>query len=276
MPLTASVRDHWPEYLIEGWALGTFMVSAGVFSVLADAPGSALQALLPDPDLRRMLVGIAMGLTAIALIYSPWGKRSGAQMNPAVTLSFLLLGRMQRIDAACFVLAQFAGALLGVLAVLLICGERFSAAPVSFAQTVPGPDGAGIAFAVELGMSFALMLMILLLSNNARLAPYTGIAAGIAVATYIAAAGPVSGMSINPARSFASALPAGMLEHLWLYFSAPPLGMLLASGCYRLRGQPHCAKLIHPDNVRCIHCGHEPVAALPAAPVNSQPEGGPL
>src|SRR5512134_2818537 len=113
-PAVAALRGHWPEYLIEGWALGMFMISAAVFATLFDYPGSPLHRAIADPDLRRVLTGIAMGLTAIALIYSPWGRRSGAHMNPAVTLSFLRLGRIRAGVAAAYVTAQFAGGALGV------------------------------------------------------------------------------------------------------------------------------------------------------------------
>src|SRR5689334_18283210 len=89
---------HWPEYLIEAWALGTFMVSAGLVATALGSPRSPISGAIPSPLLRSALAGIAMGLTAIALIHSPWGKRSGAHMNPAVTLTFLRLGRVRIQD----------------------------------------------------------------------------------------------------------------------------------------------------------------------------------
>src|SRR5580704_16381166 len=101
-------RQHWPEYLMEAAELGIFMVSAGVFTVLLECPGSFAHQVIPDPNLRRALIGVAMGATATGLIYSPWGKRSGAHMNPAVTLTFLCLGKIPRVDAffiSCFSLS---------------------------------------------------------------------------------------------------------------------------------------------------------------------------
>ena len=75
--------------------------------------------MLHDRDLQRVFTGICMGLTAIALIHSPWGKRSGAHMNPAVTLTFLRLGHIAPWDAAFYIAAQFIGGTLGVLLVLV-------------------------------------------------------------------------------------------------------------------------------------------------------------
>jgi aquaporin Z len=256
-----ALRDHWPEYAIEAWALGTFMVSAAVFSTLFDFPGSPLRRAIVDADLRRALVGIAMGLTAMALIYSPWGRRSGAHMNPAVTLTFLRLGKVRGWDALFYVLAQFVGGTLGVLLALLGLGSAFAMPPVSYAATVPGHAGVGIAFVAELALSMLMMATVLSVSNSVRFAKYTGICAGVLVAAFIAFEAPLSGMSINPARTFASAFPAGVWTHFWLYVLAPIAGMQLGAGLHGLRTGPRgtgCAKLIHASDQRCIHCGFEP------------------
>src|SRR5215472_2016083 len=147
MTPTNALRKHWPEYLIEGWALGSFMVSAGFVATALGAPQSALSATVVDPMLRNVVAGVAMGLTAVALIHSPWGKRSGAHMNPAVTLTFLRLGKTNPWDALFFVTAQVLGGLSGVLLVAALAGHAFSDPPVSYAATLPGPSGPGAAFA---------------------------------------------------------------------------------------------------------------------------------
>jgi aquaporin Z len=251
-----ALRAHWPEYLMEAWALGTFMVSAGVVGVLLGYPGSPLHQMLPDPAVRRVIAGIAMGLTAIALIYSRWGQRSGAHMNPAVTLSFLRLGKVQRWDALFYIVAQFTGGVLGVLLVAALCRAAFTEPPVAYVATRPGPAGAGVAFVAELAISAIMMLTILAASGSRRFARYTGLFAGLLVATYIAVEEPLSGMSMNPARTFASAAPGMLWQGFWIYMLAPVLGMLLATQIHR--GKAHSAKLQHPDDVRCIHCGYEP------------------
>ena len=94
-----ALRRHWPEYLIEAAGLGVFMLSACAFGTLLGHPGSLAVRALPDPFLRRVLMGLAMGLTAVGLIYSPWGQRSGAHFNPATTLTFWRLGKVASADA---------------------------------------------------------------------------------------------------------------------------------------------------------------------------------
>jgi aquaporin Z len=121
--------------------------------------------------------------------------------------------------------------------------------------TAPGPAGPAVAFAAELVISFIFMTMVLTITNTPRLAPFTGFFVAALVATYIVVESPLSGTSMNPARSLASALPAMRLEWLWIYVAAPPLGMLLAAETY-LRAsalrEVGCAKLNHHHDVRCI------------------------
>lgn len=262
MPDAKSVlRQHWPEYLIEAWALGMFMVSAGVFTTSFEYPGSPLHQAIGNPDLRRALIGIAMGLTAIALIYSPWGQRSGAHMNPAVTLAFLRLRKISRRDAAMYIAAQFIGGTLGVLLVKALCQSAFAEAPVSYVVTIPGPQGTWLAFAAEFAISAVLMGMVLKVSNSPNYAKFTGLFAGMMVAVYIALEAPLSGMSMNPARTFASAWPADVWTDFWIYLVAPIFGMQCAAAWYagpRNDRATGCAKLLHTTSQRCIHCGYVP------------------
>jgi aquaporin Z len=252
----AALTTHWPEYLMEAMGLGLFMLSACICVVLLEHPSSAVHQALPDATLRRVLIGIAMGLTAISIIYSPLGKRSGAHLNPAVSLAFWRLGKIEGWDALFYIAAQFAGGVLGVLLAAALLTRMLVADPaVNYAVTVPGSGGAGVAFAAEGAISFGLMLMVLIVSNQHKLNRFTGLFAGTLVALYISLEAPLSGMSMNPARTFASALPAGVWTDAWLYFLAPPLGMLLAAEAYLLwRGQGAvlCCKLHHENDSRCI------------------------
>ena len=261
-----GLARHWPEYLMEAAGLGLFMISACAFAVLFEYPGSAVHQAVPEPWLRRVLIGVAMGLTAISIIYSPLGKRSGAHLNPAVTLTFLRLHKVEPWDAAFYMLAQFAGGAVGVLVATIVVGRMLVAdSAVNYVVTLPGMPGRWVAFGAEMTISFGLMLAVLTVSNRRRLNRYTGLFAGALVAIYISVEAPLSGMSMNPARTLASALSAQVWTDIWIYFLAPPLGMVLAAELYRsLHGAESilCCKLHHENHSRCIfrcryHAGRE-------------------
>lgn len=242
---------------MEAALLGTFMVSACVFSVILFYPGWPVARFLPDPFARRALMGLAMGTTAVALNYSAWGKQSGAHYNPSVTLTFARLGKVAPWDAAAYVVAQFAGAVAGVLVASFIVQSMLASDQVHFAVTRPGTGGVAAAFAAEAVISFILMTVVLIATNHATYARYTGLFAGILVATFITFEAPLSGMSMNPARTVGSGFWAGDWTALWIYFTAPPLGMMLAAELYlRRHGRDSvfCAKLHHLNRKRCIFC----------------------
>ena len=238
---------------MEGAELGLFMVSACFFTVLLEHPSSPARP--GNILLRHFLEGLAMGLTLLALIFSPWGKRSGAHMNPGFTLSFYLLGKVRRWDAVFYAVAQSAGGVLGVLVSLFLMGELVRHPSVNYVATVPGAGGPVIAFAAEFGISFIQMSAVLVISNHKRLSRFTPFFAATLLATYITFEAPLSGMSMNPARTFGSALPAHVWTAIWIYFLAPPAAMLLAGQLYRFRVGLHrvfCAKLHHHNDERCI------------------------
>ncbi len=255
----SALRQHWPEYLCEAACLGLFMISAGVFTALLEYPNSPLRQALPDDFLRLALNGLAMGLTAIAIIYSPLGARSGAHMNPAVTWTFFRLGKVRPADALFYPIFQTLGGIAGVVLVKFVLGKIFTNAPVSYVVTVPGKAGVATAFIAEIAIACGMMLMVLFMTNTPKLARFTGLFGGTLVFLYITFEAPLSGMSINPARTVASALPSGVWTAGWIYFVAPVGGMLLAVEIYRaLRkgAQVACAKWNHDPRQRCIFCGH--------------------
>ena len=225
------------------------MISACVFTVLLFDPASAALRLFPSPVIRRVLMGIAMGATAILIIHSPMGKRSGAHFNPAITLTYLRLRKIARSDAIFYVVFQFLGGIFGVGVSALILGRIISIPQVDYAITVPGIYGTAAAFFAELFMATLLMAVVLWSSNRPALANYTSYFVGILIAFYIVFFAPVSGFSINPARTTGSAVFANVWTALWLYFTAPLLGMMASAQAYLLtHGADHilCAKL-HPD-----------------------------
>lgn len=250
-----AIKRHWPEYLIEATLLGLFMLSACGFTILLEHPASPGYRAIADPFVRRALIGLAMGVTAIGLIYSPIGRRSGAHFNPSVTLTYFRLGKIRSADTAFYIVAQFIGGVAGVMLVKAAAGTLAAAPSVRFAETMPAMGAIGPALAAEFAISFLTMTAVLVASNRRPLAPFTGIICGILVACYVTFEAPISGFSMNPARSFASAIGAHDWRFLWIYFIAPPLGMLAASEVYvRVHGAQRvfCAKLNHSGNSRCI------------------------
>jgi aquaporin Z len=249
--------NHWPEYLIEAGALGCFMLSACVFGTLLGAPGSPIVSAVPSPLVRRMMMGALMGLTLIAIVHSPWGRRSGAQMNPVLTLTFYRLGRSAPRDAAAYVAAHFVGGALGVLVAAVLIGDALAAPGVMYVVTEPGMLGVAVAFASELVISATMMAMVLRTSASERWKRYTGLFAALLVATYITVEAPLSGMSMNPARTVASALAANRWMSWWVYFVAPLAGMLIAAELFlRARGSVPipCGKIVHAEP--CLFCEH--------------------
>ena len=261
-----AFTQHWPEYMIEGLCLGMFMISACSFAALLEHPASPVRMRVTNAEVRRFLGGVAMGLTAVLLIYSPLGRRSGAHMNPATTLTFFRLGKVERWDAAFYVLSQFVGGVLGTLVAFLALGPTLAHREVNFAVTRPGTHGIAIAFLAEVFIAFLLMTVILNVSNSRNYARFTGLAAGTMVMLFITFEAPFSGMSMNPARSFASDFVGMQWQSIWVYFAAPLIGMLTAAEVFvRTRGSRSviCAKLNHSGDARCIfRCGYAAQAAM--------------
>lgn len=255
-----ALRKHWPEYLIEAAGLALFMISAALFATIIEHPASPIRQVLPDPFVRRLPMGIAMGLTAIAIIYSPWGQQSGAHINPAVTLTFFRLGKIAGWDAVFYILSQCLGGVTGLLIASAFLHPYVADSAVNYVVTVPGTSGTAVAFSAELLISAFLMGMVLTATNHPRWARHTGLFAGCLVSTFITIEAPLSGMSMNPARSLASAVPAGLWTSFWIYVTAPLIGMFIAAELFLLakgQGTIKCAKLHHANSKRCIfRCGY--------------------
>jgi len=253
--LLQVAKAHWPEYLMESAELGLFMVSACVVTTLLYHPDSPVLHWIGNPLFRMALTGLAMAATLLLLIHSPWGKQSGAHMNPAMTLMFFRLHKIELWDAVFYMIFQFLGGLAGVLLSFLLLGQAVAHHDVNFAATQPGRPGVAVAFIAELVISLVLATTVLLTSNDKALSRFTPYCAALLVATYITFEAPISGMSMNPARTLASAVPAQAFHSIWIYFTAPPLGMLIASELYlRFRSAQgvYCAKYHHNNRRRCI------------------------
>jgi aquaporin Z len=242
--MKASFKKNWKYYLQEALGLGIFMVSACFFSAMLFSEKSSWYRFFPNSMEKNIVMGIMMGLTALFIFYSKWTSSSGSQINPAVTLTFLRLDKMCRYDAMFFIIFQFIGGTAAVYLMRLIMGHILIDAPINSVVTVPGKAGLVPAFITEFIIAFITMSMILFTSNNDRLKKYTRIIAGCFVCAWVILAGPVSGFGMNPARTFASALPAHTWTAFWMYMIIPVAGMLGAAECYLLvKKKNHRAKL---------------------------------
>jgi aquaporin Z len=259
LPWAATWRRHWPEYLVEAGFLALFVLAAGAVSAWLLSPVAAGGAAWAGVGARRLLAGAAMGLALAGMIYSPWGRRSGTHLNPAITLAYLRLGKIGRWDALGYVLAQLAG---GFAAVLLLRHNALlpAATPPSLLAATLGPTNDWPAFLTELVLSGSAMLLILFTSNHERWFRYTGLLYGLLVVATVACVAPLSGFGMNLARLLAVDASADPANANWLNLLPPLLGMQLAVEGYRLftgRSQVLCAKLAHNTQGRCIfRCRH--------------------
>jgi aquaporin Z len=230
--MKAAFKRNWKHYLQEALGLAIFMISACVFSAMLFSEKSSWHQTIQSQSFRNILMGIAMGSTAIFIFYSPWTAPSGSQINPAVTLTFLRLNKMCRFDALFFIITQVIGGTAAVYIMQKLMGNILTEPPVNSAVTVPGETGIVWALVTELIIAFITMSMVLFTSNHDKLKKFTRIFAACLVCAWVIVAGPVSGFGMNPARSFASALPANIWTAFWIYLFVPFAGMLLAAEFY--------------------------------------------
>jgi aquaporin Z len=230
-----DLRHHIPYYLMEGFGLAIFMVSASYFTTLVESPLSPMHLMIPSGKIRLMIIAVAMGLTAYVIFYSPLTSPSGAHINPAVTLARLRLGQIRFIDACFYILSQCGGGLLAVYGMAHGLGSAFREPPINYVVTIPGKGcSAGQAAACELIIAFLMFSMILFTSKSERWQHYTKSLAALFVSCFVYVSGPISGFGMNPARSFASALPSGIWTEFPIYVICPVVGMWAATELYIL------------------------------------------
>jgi len=250
-------NSHKHLYAIEAALLACFMISAAAFTMLFELPQSPMHRAIASADIRRTIIGAAMGTTAIVLIYSRWGKQSGAHMNPAITFAFLWLKRISFTDALGYWIGQFTGGVLGMLICRSFARPWVADAAVNYVVTIPGSRGVIIAWIAEFVISFALQFTVLTV-NASRWMSRTGYVAGFLVFLYITFEAPLSGMSMNPSRTLGSAVSAQLFTGLWVYFTAPLLGMISAIEFRQLLGTAKhslCGRLNHcPHTVSIFQC----------------------
>jgi len=203
-------------------ALAAFaLVFAGCGAIVTDARY--------DGTLGTVGIGLVFGLIIMVMIYAT-GHLSGAHINPAVTLAFTLSRHFPRAEAAAYVAAQSVGAIVAALTLLAIWPDQ----PAQLGATVPSV-GVGSAFVYELLLTAFLMFVIVAVATDTRA---VGAAAAIAIGGTVGLdaifGGPVTGASMNPARSFGPALAAGEWQDFWIYVAGPVTGAALGAFAYQL------------------------------------------
>lgn len=212
--------------------LGTFLL------VFVDAGGAAISAL-SGVEVSHEARAIATGLTVAAIIYT-FGPRSGAHINPAITLAFAARGSFAWRWVPAYWLMQLIGASLAALLLATLFGQD----AVRDAVTEPNLDTMP-AFIMEVALTFMLASVVLGTAIRVKkIGPHLALASGITVMACVMFARPVSEASMNPARSFGPAIVAGDLDALWIYVFAPAIGALLAVAIARLVHGP-----LEPDEV---------------------------
>jgi aquaporin Z len=256
-PQPATGGWHFAEWLSEfvGTAILVFGLVAVVTLVLR--PGSAFSGWSEFPKL--LLVGVFVGALLAVVATSPIGRRSGAHLNPAVTLAFRLTGHVHPHDLAGYWLSQLAGAIAGAgLARLVLGGDAGSVHYGVLAPTVAPL----VAVALEALMTFLLVLTLFAFVSSARLARRAPLAAGAVVALVIALGAPSTGVGINPARSLGPNIIANRYGYWWLYVIAPIIGTLVAVAVWKLIPRVVLtAKLYHDPRYPSVMRTHLP--ALP-------------
>jgi aquaporin Z len=247
-------------YLSELAGMALIIFNALTWACWNFGAGSPIVQLVPDRSLRIIFQALCIAVGAAIVVYSPIGTRAGGHLNPATTLGFWLLNKISTPDALIYILMQLLGAFIGAALVWFSFPDL--AHSIRGGATALGPGvSPALGFGLELGMTFLLMLTILVTVNSAWMR-WTGLIASTVFAVLFANAAKFTGASLNPARSLAPAALAMFWQNQWIYWFAPPLGAALAVLLYRQgiigTGKSYCSKLYHPTDIPCHHarCGY--------------------
>ena len=208
------------NYLIE--LVGTF--------ILVYAITSAATVYSKSGQLGVIGIGLVHAFVLTAIVFAI-GYKSGAHVNPAVTVAFLITKRMNAIDGIFYIIFQIIGGILAASVVFAILGPA-----ISSSVTLPADNNVLRAFLLEIAMTFTLVYIVLTTAATAsnKIAPLAGLAIGLTLGFNVIFGGSISGGSLNPARSFGPALITGNLSYNWIYWIAPVIGGLIAAGLHRL------------------------------------------
>jgi aquaporin Z len=232
-----SFACNYDKYLIEAWGLWIFMVAASICTIVFQHPHFKLVEYIPSDIIRRIFIGLAMGLTAMGIMHSSWGKKSGAHINPAVTITFLFLRKISKIDGIFYMIFQTIGGTLGVYIITFFLPEYMNDSSVQYVVTVPGINGLNGAIIGEGIISFILMFTTLIVTNNSTYKKYIGFITAFLITNFVIFEAPYSGFSMNPARTLASAIPSNIWTDWLMYMIVPPISMLCAALIYNTFSQ---------------------------------------
>jgi aquaporin Z len=246
--------------------IGTALLLLGGLSAICldFGPHSAIARHVPSHSARLLITGLLFAGSGSLVAISPLGRRSGAHLNPAVTIAFWLRGNVHPHDVLGYCVSQFAGAVVGAVAVGLLWGH--TAAVVLYGTTLPGDGLDGLqAAGVETLMTAALVLAILLMTSSSLTARWTPLMAWLLIAALVWQGAPYTGTSLNPARSFGPALRAHHLHLYWVYVAGPLAGAVLGAWLHRLLpgDRPVTGKLFHDPAYKSTFGGTVPVAGRP-------------
>jgi aquaporin Z len=208
------------KFLVE--IVGTF--------ILVYAIASAATVYSDSGQLGVIGIGLVHALALTAIVYAI-GYRSGAQVNPAVTIGMLVAKKITGKEAVVYIIAQIIGAVIAAAVVYSIFGSEMSAS-----VTLPSEDNVVRALILETVMTFTLVYVVLATttSKNFKTVPLAGLAIGFTLGLNVIFGGSITGGSLNPARSFGPALITGDFSYHWIYWIAPIAGGLIAAGVYKI------------------------------------------
>jgi len=211
--------------------------------------GSPMSRVIPNEAVRRFITGFLFGTTGALIAISHIGRVSGAHINPAVSLGFCFMGKLDRGLTAGYILAQLIGAVLGAMP-LLIWGAMGRS--VTFGATAPGSGySTTAALAGEIATTFVMVTLLCVFLGFRELRRFTPALFPPLYAAMVCLEAPISGTSTNPARSLGPAVISGEWQSWWIYWVGPVLGMLLAIiVASRLADRIEVAKLYHFDSDR--------------------------
>ena len=244
VPIMNNWTLHWREYFAEFFGMALLLLFGLSFVIILFGEGSPAAQIIPGIKIRQMITGFLFGCAGALIAVSPIGKISGAHINPVVTLSFRMMGKLNLRTTAGYIIMQLAGAVFGSLP-LLFWGSLGKS--VAFGATLPGRGYGTLAVLMgEAVTTFALIVALCLFLGFRSVRPYTPLMIPFLYAVMVPLEASISGTSTNPARTFGPATISGQWQGWWIYWVGPLLGSLMGIlSCSFLAKRIEVAKLYH-------------------------------